>query len=73
MPRLRLGSAMDNDPVKALEYLRQAEALRKIASEMQTCDKDAAENLIELAGIYEARASGLTPPHKRHYSPNPRG
>ena len=64
---------MDNDPVKALEYLRQAEALRKIASEMQTFDKNAAENLIDLARIYEARAAELTPPRKKHYSPNPRG
>jgi hypothetical protein len=64
---------MDNDPVKAMEYLRQAEALRKIASEMQTYDKNAAENLLELAGIYDARAAELTPPRKKHYSPNPRG
>jgi hypothetical protein len=63
---------MNNDPVKASEYLRQAGALRKIASEMQAYDKNAAENLLELAGIYEAQAAELTPP-KKHYSPNPRG
>jgi hypothetical protein len=64
---------MDNDPVKAMEYLRQAEGLRKIACDMQTYDKNAAENLFQLAGIYEARAAELTPPRKKHYSPNPRG
>jgi hypothetical protein len=36
----------------------QAEAVRKIASEMQACDK-AGENPIRLAGIYQARAAEL--------------
>jgi hypothetical protein len=51
---------VESDIEKALQYLRQAQALRKISSEMQSYDKKAARNLIELAEEYEAMAEQFT-------------
>ena len=45
---------------KAVEYLQQASALRKIASEMMSYDSTSAQNLTELAGEYEEKATRLT-------------
>jgi hypothetical protein len=53
-------SDMESDATKAAQgYRRQAEALRKIASEMLSYDKKAAQNLIELATKYEADAARI--------------
>jgi len=51
---------MGTEVEKAVEYLREAEALRKIAAEMQDYDKKAARNLIELAEEHEGKAEQIT-------------
>jgi hypothetical protein len=51
---------MEREVEKAVGYLRQAEALRQIAAEMQGYDKKAARNLIDLAEEYEGKAEQIT-------------
>jgi len=54
------GDNLENHLRKADDYLQQAMALRKIASEMRASDPNAAQKLIELAGEYEGKAEQLT-------------
>ena len=49
---------MDGDPTKALKYLHQAQALRKIAREL--LDQKTSESLTEIAENYEKMAAKLT-------------
>jgi hypothetical protein len=49
---------MDGDPTTALNYLHQAQALRKIAREL--LDQRTSESLMEIADDYEQRAAKLT-------------
>jgi len=51
---------MKSDIEEAVQYLKQAIALRKIASEMESYDQKSANNLTQLANEYEEKAARVT-------------
>ena len=50
---------VDDEPIKAANYLEHAAALLKIAAEMTSYDHSAAQNLIQLAAGFEKKAAAL--------------